>query len=234
MNLENLRNLKNNIEEKRNLKLETENKYYPLSLENGYINDLVEYGIEEKNLKSMDEIIDSENTDEVVKQCDDAIKIILSILSETGIPYDQIQLNSGTRFYCKVNFVKEIKEFYAHHSYDKFDELEYQILMNELPNQSIIPFIPVELYFDGNNTGTLDESIYQSNYKWPILKYETLHKIKVKGIINIKEFIRKMSDLGYDVNISSFNDCVEESKHNGTFNIIVDFGRKEKINSKKR
>ena len=101
--------------------------------------------------------------------------------------------------------------------------------------------MPVSFYIDTLNTGmkeiTMDEYCFSNK-----INYLKDLQTEIKGIVNYQEFISKMEDLGYTIELFdynngySINDCVkavEETGYSTSLNIVADL-KKEPVKTRKQ
>lgn len=248
MNIEELRNLKNKIEERKRELESRQKRYYEMSLEEFFSSNIFTMDID-KNSITMHKLKSSENTNEVVKKCEKTIKNILLYLSKNDIPYEQIKLIANGKMYCEASFAKKIYECFEVKGRDYqqskyLDQLlsrvenknEYKELLKELPNQIHPTYFQVDI--EVSCVATLKELPIYSNDRKRVEKF--LNNKYIQGVVDINKFVQKMTDLGYIIEFNnkeckSIDDYINEfiNTKNGQIYITADFGREKAIQKSK-
>lgn len=211
-----------NIEELRKLKekIESSKRYGDLDGLNKWdIENALEYRL------TMDEIINSENTDEIIKNIENLIEKAVKYLSENDIPYDQICIYTYTSVFCEKDFVANL-----HEKYNK--ENEFNELIKDLPSKILPNYVPLEFSISLENTGTKETQIDDYDLDDDIFSED----IYVEGVIDFNKFISKMNALGYSIEFgngecNSNNDYINSFLNSKDRNLYIkaDFGRKNSI-----
>lgn len=188
MNIEELKELKRQLEEKR--KREKNQNYVVID------HFTYESIAEAKEGKPLTEYAAQENTEEFVKKCEKHIEDTVRNLVEYGVPFDEIAMWSSIGFLCKESFIRNIQMA----GKDSFGDEAF----DELKNQTSKTLVPLEFRVDEIGTGTEDKSI--DEYDAKIIK-ELIPKDPISGIVNLEVFISKMKELGYNIELTNYGNC---------------------------
>lgn len=219
-----------NVEDLKKLKeeLEKQNKYVIVS-QITEKDDIMNAG----EPISSSEILSQENTDEVVKQCENLIEKAVNSLTIKGIPFDQLTISSNIGFICRSDYIDEWKKYYQEN--DRTNEKWFAII-EKLGTQVFPKIVPVSFSINTVFTGTEDCDI-DSYADEAGLSYRDLSVENVSGVVNWEKFVSQMKSLGYNIDFSnygdgaSFSDYIETVKQNGfdtQINVTADLGRTKK------
>lgn len=225
MNLEELKNLKKDIDKAKSM------KYIPLS----DFDKKVDYS----KAKTREELIANDDTDRMVEQFERLMEIATRKLLEEGVIFNFVQIMTSADYlvdglYCEKYAAINNNEYLS----DEERSKEIEDWFKNVKEHALTDYTSICL--------VLDDMIYSNNediFK-EFKKADFLDKFT--GIVNIEKFISKINDLGY---IATFDDCYSEDTFapttadefmklsledtNGLINInfIADFREKEKTDN---
>ena len=188
MNIEELKELKRQLEEKK--KRENNQNYVVID------HFTYESIAKAKESKPLTEYAAQENTEEFVKKCEKLIEETVRNLAEFGVPFDEITIYSYMGLLCKESFIRNIQMA----GKDQFGDEAF----DELKDQTSKTLVSLEFRVDEIGTGTEDMSIDDYNSK--IIK-DLLPTDSISGIVNLKVFISKMKELGYNIELINYGEC---------------------------
>lgn len=194
------------LEDLKKLKIELEAQR---KKEFAIIEELGSKGIYDAILKNKKEIDFREDTDDVVKKCENIIEQTMRLLVEKGIDFDEIMLTTPVGIICKYEYYQKLKQSLLTLEKETPDNNTFFKLIKGLNNNNILPgIIPINigLYCDELPEGCISK--------------ENLQSLFVNGIVKYEQFISKMTNLGYDVSfMDSIGDMKEDIK---TFDSYID------------
>lgn len=192
---------------------------------------------------TLEDIKKLENTDKMIKKLKKLLK------KDTSLLVNNINDELNTLSFC--SFTGAIfKSKYLNKVVDDFKnnplEINYDLLTSKLLNQNMLndyAFLEFNLSFENTFVGTnnLIDYFYNRDKKCEKLSSELLNDLKnnkISGIVRYNEFVKKITDLGYqiqfksDINNNSNNNYGGFSSAFGTINIIADLSSK-KVKKKK-
>ena len=225
MNLEELKNLKKDIDKAKSM------KYIPLSA----VYKKVDYS----KAKTKEELIANDDTDRMVEQFERLMEIGTRKLLEEGVIFNFVQIMTSADYlvdglYCEKYAAINNNEYLS----DEMRSKEIDDWFKNVKEHALTDYTSIRLI--------LDDEIYRNNEDI-FIEFKKVGFIdKFTGIVNIEKFISKINDLGY---IATFDDCYSEDTFVPTtadefikmsledtddltfINFIADFREKEKTDN---
>ena len=218
MNIEDLKNLKES--------LESDQKY--VAIRSFTYKEIMA----SDEAKPLSEFISKENTEEVIKRCESLIEESVRALAEKNIPFDYVTLSSELGFLCKESFIEKVKSFYKN---NRPTEESYLDFVEELKKQASSIYVPLSFYLNTSGTGTDDKTMIDYELEEGY-SFGDISKHDAVGIVNLEEFMSKMKELGYGVNLLNYGEChnfddyiqaVIKNEFDTQIDIVADLTKKE-------
>lgn len=148
----------------------------------------------------------TENTSEIVRQCEDFMKEAVVLLSRNNIPYDIIKLTSSAGFLCTPELVELLKNK-LEESMRKDEFANFNRVM--LNNNISFKYVPVEFSISPYESGVfmrnqdfLDFRFYLDQDCMPNIKeiadIRTLFEKRIFGIVDLEKFRTEIENLDYE------------------------------------
>ncbi len=201
MNIEELKRLKEQLDSEKN---------YSVIWRNDICYDS-SVGIMET--KPLSEYVTENSTKEFVEQIESLIEKTVRRLGQTNFSYNYIELFTNTGYLCNTNFLRELR--------NKFDQDEISGERTGFIEDSIIAnssstYVPLEFKILPSTVySDIDECPHTlEDVKSGVEVINDLNIETVKGVVDIREFISRIQDLGYTFtsgdgnNVKSYDDFI--------------------------
>lgn len=191
---------------------------------------------------TLEDIKKLENTDKMIRKLKKLLKKDTSLLvNNINDELNSLSLCSLTGAIFKSKYIDEIKDNFKSSPL----EVDYDLLTSKLLNENMLndyAFLEFSLSFENTFVGTnnLIDYFYNREKKCEKSSSDLLNELKnnkISGIVRYNEFVKKITDLGYQIQFKSdINNCNNNyggfSSAFGTINIVADLSSK-KVKKKK-
>ena len=206
-------------------KLEKESKFVAFCV------DHREVMIESCKEKTLAQIKEEENNDEVIEKCEELMKEVIKFFCKREIPFSSIGITTNVGFFVKKGFSEQLevrknkynsesargvfKENWAGNTLARYIPVTFGISWGDcyLPEE----YIPTKAIQKSYNS-QLFCARFMEYYARFVKTIQKIKAIKVSGIVDIDRFIHKLNEMGYVVedgdnrklenSVDYFNSCL--------------------------
>lgn len=158
-------------------------------------------------LKSRKEILSLEDTNDMVRSCENVIEKATRLLVSKNICFDNITLASSLGIVCTKEYHENLRKSLSLLDEESNSDGEVtfiKLVKNLNENDTLLGIVPLNITLEDVRVGT--NSIDFESY----LTDDEINSLRISGLVNYEKFVTKMIDLGYDVTFLSSSEGITD------------------------